>query len=78
MTDTERQFDIDKKTRCIISGARVAIQRLKQDGNWDMIATMQGGGRTIARWCEANDVHPSREAEQILATLPDIGFKERS
>lgn len=77
MTDTERQFDIDKKTRCIISGARIAVQHRKTDGDWDAIAFLQGGGRTIARWCDANDVHPSREAEQILSTLPDVGFKER-
>ena len=77
MTDTEQTLDLDRKTRAIISGARIAIQRLQTDGKYDMVATLQGGGRTVTRWCEANDVHPSRDAEAVLATLPDVGFRYR-
>lgn len=77
MTDTERTIELDRKTKAVISGARIAIQRLQQDGHYDAVAFMQGGGRTIQRWCEANDVHPTRDAEQVLAALPDIGFRDR-
>lgn len=77
MTDSQQILDLDRKHRAIIDGARVAIQRLLPNGKYDAIAFLQGGGRTILRWCEANDVHPSREAEATLAALPDIGFKER-
>lgn len=77
MADTEQTVNLDKKTRAVISGARIAIQRLQPDGSYDAVAFLQGGGRTIARWCEANDVHPSRDAEQILGALPDVGFRDR-
>ncbi len=78
MTDSQTIIDLDRKTRAIIDGARVAIQRLQTNGEYDAVAFLQGGGRTIARWCTANDVHPSREAEAVLGALPDVGFKERS
>lgn len=65
------------KTRALISGARIAIQRLQQNGAYDAVAFLQGGGRTILRWCADNDVHPSRDAEAVLGALPDVGFKER-
>jgi hypothetical protein len=74
---TEVTFDLDRKHRALVSGARWAVQKLLQTGAWDMISTGQGGGRTILRWCEANDVHPNREAELILGALPDIGFRDR-
>lgn len=77
MADTEQTIDLDRKTRALISGARIAIQRLQQDGKYDAIAFLRGGGRTILRWCSENDVHPSRDAEQILGALPDIGFRDR-
>lgn len=77
MTDTEQTIDLDRKTRALISGARIAIQRLLPTGDYDAIAFLQGGGRTIIRWCSENDVHPSRDAEAVLAALPDIGFRDR-
>ncbi len=77
MTDSQTTVDLDKKTRAIIDGARIAIQRLQTTGNWDAITFLQGGGRTILRWCSDNDVHPSREAEAVLGALPDIGFRDR-
>lgn len=77
MTDTETRLQLDRKHVAAISGARIAIQRLLSTGDYDAIAFLSGGGRTILRWCSENDVHPSREAEATLATLPDIGFKER-
>lgn len=78
MTDTERTINLDRKTRCIISGARIAIQRLQQNGEWDATDFLSGGGRAIVRWCQANDVYPTRDAEAVLMTLPDVGFKERT
>lgn len=77
MTDTETRLQLDRKHVAVISGARIAIQRLQSDGKYDAVAFMQGGGRTILRWCEDNNVSPTREAEQILGALPDIGFRDR-
>ncbi len=78
MTDTQQTIPLDRKHQAVVDGARIAIQRFQQNGNWDAVAFLQGGGRTILRWCDQNDVHPTRDAEQILSALPDIGFKERS
>lgn len=78
MTDTEQTIDLDKKHRLLRSGARLAIQKLQPDGSWDMIASMQGGARAISRWCEDNGVSPTREAEALIARVPETGFKERA
>lgn len=78
MADTEQTIDLDRKTRLIRSGARLAIQKLLPDGSWDMVATMSGGARTITRWCQENGVAPTREAEAAIAKIPEAGFKERA
>ncbi len=75
---TEQQtIPLDRKHQAIIDGARIAIQKLQTTGKYDAVAFLSGGGRTILRWCEANDVHPTRDAEAVLGALPDVGFKER-
>ena len=78
MTDTEQTIDLDRKTRALRSGARIAIQRLMPDGSWDMVATFAGGARAIQRWCDENGVFPTRAAEAVLKSVPEQGFKERS
>lgn len=77
-TDTEQIILLDRKTRLIRSGARLAIQRLQPDGSWDMVAAMQGGARSITRWCVENGVSPTRDAEVAIAKIPEAGFRERS
>jgi len=75
---TETTIQLDIKTRAIRSGDRWAVQRLKPNGDWDMIANWAGGRRSLVHWCERNDVHPSRAAETVLATLAEsTGFRER-
>lgn len=73
----QQTIPLDRKHQAVIDGARIAIQRLQQNGAYDAVAFLSGGGRTILRWCKANDVHPSRDAEAVLGALPDVGFKER-
>lgn len=75
--DTEQVINLDRKTRVVRSGPRLAIQRLQPNGDWDMVTAMQGGSRAIAQWCTANDVYPSRAAEALLASIPEVGFKDR-
>lgn len=77
MTDTEQTIDLDRKHRAIRSGARIAIQRRKSDGTYDMIASFQGGARAIQRWCQENNVYPTREAETELSRVPEKGFVDR-
>lgn len=70
---------MDLRTRAIRSGNRWAIQRLLSDGSWDMQTFWNGGRRSLLAWCEANDVHPTRDAEAALALLPEsTGFRERT
>lgn len=79
MTDTEQTFVLNLKTRAHRSGNRWAIQKLQTDGSWDMTVHWNGGRRSLLAWCEANDVHPSRDAEAALALLPEsTGFRERT
>lgn len=78
MTDTEATIDLDRKHRAVRSANRWAVQRLQPEGHWDMIAYWTGGRRSLYAWMEANDVHPSRDAEAQLALIPESqGFKER-
>ncbi len=76
--DTEQTIPIDKKHRLTISGQRWAIQKLLPSGDYDLVANGQGGGRTILRWCADNNVVPTRDADALLAALPDLGFRERN
>lgn len=74
----DAEIQLDRKTRALRSNDRWAIQRLMPDGSWDATAFWQGGRRTLLQWCEENDVHPTREAEAVLALLPEsTGFRER-
>lgn len=74
----EQTIPLDRKTRALRSGNRWAVQKLQQDGSWDMVETFQGGRRSLLQWCEKHDVVPSREAEATLDFLPETGgFKER-
>lgn len=76
---TETTILLDRKTRAIRSGDRWAIQRLRDDNGWDMTDNWTGGRRSLLQWCSDHGVHPSREAEQALAVVPESrGFKERA
>lgn len=79
MTDTEYTIALDLKTRALRSGNKWAISRLQPDGSWDMQAHWTGGRRSLLTWCEENDIHPTRDAEALLAKLPEsTGFRERA
>lgn len=69
MTDTT--IDIDAKTRVHHSGDNWVVQRKQPDGRYDMIDHWTGNRRSLMRWLEDNDVHPSREAERQLSLLPE-------
>lgn len=78
MTDTEITIILDRKTKALRSGDRWATQRLQPDGSWDTLETWAGGRRSLFHWMERNDVTPSREAEEQLATLAEsVGFRDR-
>ena len=71
-------YQLDRKTRAIHSTPRWAVQRLQPNGNYDMVATLTGGPRALLNWCRANDVHPTRAAEEALSFVPESnGFKDR-
>ncbi len=75
---TEVTIELDRKTRSIRSGNRWAVQRLLPDGSWDMVDAWVGNRRSLLKWCEANHVAPTREAEAQLAVIPESdGFKDR-
>lgn len=75
---TEIKIPLDRKHIALRSGDRWAVQRLQPDGKYDTIAAWDGGRRSLFHWCQRNDVHPSREAEQQLALLPEsFGFRDR-
>lgn len=79
MTDTEHTILLDMKTKALRSNNRWAIQRLQADGSWDMLTHWTGGRRSLLKWCEANDVSPTRAAEAALELLPESqGFRDRS
>lgn len=78
MTDTEATIDLDRKHRAIRSGNRWAVMRLLPSGEWDALATWNGGRRSLYHWLEQNDVAPTRDAEEALALLPESsGFRDR-
>lgn len=69
---------LDRLHRAIRSADRWAVQRFQPDKSWDMIEAWQGGRRSLLQWCEKNNVHPTREAEQMLDNLSEgTGFKDR-
>lgn len=54
------------------------LQQRAQNGTYDELAHWTGGRRSLLQRCEALGIHPSRDAETILAQLPESsGFKER-
>lgn len=71
MTTPDPTIQIDMKTRVIRSGDTWLVQRLQPDGHYDMVDHWQGNRRSLMRWLEDNNVHPTREAEQQLAQLPE-------
>lgn len=76
--DTEQTILLDRKTRAIRSGNRWAVQKLRPNGDWDMVTFWNGSRRSVYQWCEGNDVHPTREAIDAIDALPEmIGFRER-
>ncbi len=64
-------IDIDAKTRIIRSGDNWVVQKKQPDGRYDMTDHWTGNRRSLMRWFEDNNVHPSREAERQLALLPE-------
>lgn len=78
MAETQQTIKLDMKTRAIVSGARIVIQKLKPNGEWDMTDHFTGGARSIMQWAERNGVYPTRDAEQRIAALPEAGFRDRS
>lgn len=75
---TETSIALDRKHKALRSGNRWAVQRLQPDGSWDMVDAWTGGRRSLLKWCEANHVAPTREAEAQLAVIPESdGFKDR-
>ena len=74
---TEATIQIDAKTKVHRSGNRWAVTKLQTDGHYDMIDTWDGNRRSLFRYFEDNDIHPSREAERQLDLLPERkGFRE--
>lgn len=71
-------IDLDRAHRAIRRGDNWQLQRRKQDGTHEEMASWTGGRRSLIQRCEQLDIHPTRDAEQILAALPEsTGFKER-
>lgn len=68
---TEITIDVDMKVRVIRSDDKWVIQKKQPDGHYDMIDHWTGNRRSLMRWFEDNNVHPSREAERQLALLPE-------
>ena len=64
-------IEIDAKVRVHRSGDKWVIQKKQPDGRYDMIDHWTGNRRSLMRWLETNNVHPSREAERQLALLPE-------
>ena len=78
MTDTEVCIVLDRMHRALRSGERWAVQRFQPNGEWDMVDNWNGGRRSLLQWCANHDVHPGREAEAILATMPEsTGWRDR-
>lgn len=71
MTTPDPTIQIDMRTRVVRSGDTWLIQQRQSDGHYDMIDHWQGNRRSLMRWFEDNNVHPTREAEQQLALLPE-------
>lgn len=76
---TDVVIDLDRKHRAIRSGSRWAVQQLKADGSWDMVDAWDGTRRSIYAWMADRRIVPGREAEDVLARLPETtGFYDRS
>lgn len=76
---TEVTIPLDRKHRAIRSGSRWAVQQLRPDGSWDMIDAWNGARRSIYPWMAERGIVPQREAEAVLARLPETtGFYDRS
>lgn len=75
---TEITIQLDAKHKAHRSQNRWAVQQKQANGAYDTIATWSGGRRSLYQWCEQNDVHPTRGAEQKIDALPEAsGFRER-
>ena len=60
-------------------GTGWTISRRKNDGTYTPLVSWTGGRRSLLQHCEDLDIHPSRDAEQVLARIPESsGFKERN
>lgn len=74
---TESTIQLDLRTRVHRSGNRWAITRLQPDGHYDMVDAWEGNRRSLFRYLEEHNIHPSREAERQLDLLPERrGFRE--
>ena len=75
---TEITIDLDRKHRALRSGDRWAVQKRLPDGSYDLLEAWTGGRRSLYHWLELHHISPDRNAEQILARLPEATkFRER-
>jgi len=65
------EITLDAKHTAIRDGDQWQVSRLHPSGQYRTVANWTGNRRSILQWCEDNDVHPTRQAESILASLPE-------
>lgn len=75
---TEISILIDMKTKALRSGNRWALMRRQPNGDWDTTRTWTGGRRSLLQYLAEQGIVPTRDAEALLATIPEAsGFRER-
>lgn len=75
---TEISITLDHKHTARRSANKWAVQRRQPDGSYDLLKAWTGGRRSLLQFCEEQGIVPTRDAEAVLATLPEgNGFKER-
>lgn len=65
------EIQLDARTVAIRTGDDWRIDQKQRDGKYRTVAEWMGNRRTLLHWCEENHVHPSREAESLLAQMPE-------
>lgn len=74
---TEVTIQIDARHRAHRSGDRWLIQKANQDGVYDMIDQWAGNRRSLLKYLDDHNIHPTRTAEDQLAALPERqGFRD--
>jgi hypothetical protein len=71
------EIQLDRKHKVHRDGDRWAVTRLQDTGQYDLVEAWDGNRRSLMRWLETNNIHPTREAESRLYQLPERrGFRE--